>query len=115
VQRYYGYEFEIDLELCRLRLLERGAGLRMNGRRGRITVLVAKAAGVSEDSLRRFFEGGRLHAEKWTAIITQGLLLSLADVNVRLPEQEKARGVKPLSSPRAWPPDHHDKEDADEA
>lgn len=80
----YGIPYNVDLEACRVRMVERVAELGQDkvqgdGRGG--MTLVAEAAGVNYMTLRRFFEGNeRMSVESFVAIITRGLKLDLNDV-----------------------------------
>ncbi len=72
----YGVVYAVDLEACRVRMLNRVAELRLAGDRGGMQ-LVAEAAGVDRATLRRFFGGHRLTVESFTSIVTKGLQLDL--------------------------------------
>ncbi|HEV2036929.1 MAG TPA: hypothetical protein VGU71_22485 [Candidatus Dormibacteraeota bacterium] len=84
----YGVEYTVDLEACRVRMLERVAELRnvppalgvMGFRRKGGMQAVAEVAGVDRATLRRFFEGRPLTVETFTAIITRGLQLDVRAV-----------------------------------
>lgn len=80
----YGIRYTVDLETCRMRLLERVAELRnvadgSRRRKGGMQV-VAEAAGVDRATLRRFLKGERLTVETFTTIITRGLQLDMRTV-----------------------------------
>ena len=79
----YGIRYTVDLETCRMRLLERVAELRNvadgSRRKGGMQV-VAEAAGVDRATLRRFLKGERLTVETFTTIITRGLQLDMRTV-----------------------------------
>lgn len=75
----YGIQYAVDLEACRMRMLERVAELGAGRRRGGMQ-LVAHAAGVDRATLRRFFQGERVSVESFVSIVTRGLLLDVPKV-----------------------------------
>lgn len=78
--RLYGIPYEVDLAACRVRFLERVVELGTAPGKGGVS-LVAKEAGVSHMTVRRFFDGGRpLTSESFIAVLTRGLGLGLNDV-----------------------------------
>lgn len=91
----HGVEYELDLEACRSALVERSIELRRkSGGKGSSFELVAEAAGVDRKTLRRFFNGERVHVDSFADIVTRGLKLNAPDVLRRVhgsqPEQVPA-------------------------
>lgn len=75
----YGVTYEIDLGVCRERLLVRAAELGA-GQNGGGLELISKAAGVSRSTLRLFLEGQKVSVESFVSIITRGLALDVSSV-----------------------------------
>lgn len=82
----YGVTYLVDLEACRIRMLERVAELtatpphpRGGPRHGGMQT-IAEEAGVDRATLRRFFRGERLTVETFVSIITRGLKLDVSAV-----------------------------------
>lgn len=78
--KLYGIPYEVDLAVCRERMLERAAELKAGPRKGGMK-LIAEEAGVHPMTVYRFFDGSRpLETDSIIAIITRGLGLRLNDV-----------------------------------
>lgn len=82
--RLYNVDYSVDLESCRVRLLERVAELRLSDGNRAGMQAVAEAAGVDRATLRRFLRGEKLRVETFTSIITRGLQLNMRDVIARV-------------------------------
>lgn len=79
----YGITYKVDLAACRAQMVQRVAEMRDIEPDKAGMQLVAEAAGVDRETLRRFFRGQKLSVETFTAIITRGLKLDLQEVTTR--------------------------------
>jgi len=80
---FYGISYEVDLEACRERMLERAAEL-VGKEPGSGLALVAQAAGVSYKTVDRFFAAEPIRVESFVRIITRGLGLAVKDVATKV-------------------------------
>jgi hypothetical protein len=97
---FYGIAYDVDLETCRVRMLQRVAEFHEDSDRAGIE-LVCYAAGVDRATLRRFLEGKKITVNSFVAIITRGLCLDVQAVAARMESLEGSPATKAAEPTRA--------------